>query len=327
MQTRPLWFDSARRALAVACAGAMLCSLTACSMPRLAGRAEAERTMSPCEQALTLVNDHDWAGDGSPMMVRFVAGQSVPLTWIDVATYCPGRFGEGVLRDAQTKAQLSSLAERLGGVAPTVTPARLDGVTSAVAGTDVLDAMAVAEDRAGFALEVLAARGQTDGATLALSDMHKTAGQQLVSLADGSWGTASGSSGDSGSDSSSGSGNSGSGASSDGGNSGNSGSTAASGTSNGDGNAGTHADPRQKVYNISQLLANPVTIADKASGQTVPTAAAIEMDCARAEIKAVIDADAQFDDTTLSILAALAAKHAYTAIQLGYPATDAALFE
>ena len=278
--------------------------------------------MSPCEQALTLVNDPDWAGDGSPMMVRFVAGQSIPLTWIDVATYCPGRFGEGVLRDAQTKAQLSSLAERLGGVAPTVTPARLDGVTSAVAGTDVLDAMAVAEDRAGFALEVLAARGRTDGATLTLSDMHKTAGQQLVSLADGSWGAGSGNSGESG-ESGSGS-SSGSGTSSD---DGDNGSTTASGSSNGTDNAGTHADPRKKVYDISQLLANPTTIADKASGQTVPTAAAIEMDCARAEIKAVIDADAQFDDTTLSILAALAAKHAYTAIQLGYPATDAALFE
>ena len=285
--------------------------------------------MSPCEQALTLVNDHDWAGDGSPMMVRFVAGQSVPLTWIDVATYCPGRFGEGVLRDAQTKAQLSSLAERLGGVAPTVTPARLDGVTSAVAGTDVLDAMAVAEDRAGFALEVLAARGRTDGATLTLSDMHKTAGQQLVSLADGSWGAGSGNSGESGeSDSDSGESDSGSpsgsGTSS---NDGDNGSTTASGSSNGTGNAGTHTDHRKKVYDISQLLANPTTIADKASGQTVPTAAAIEMDCARAEIKAVTDADAQFDDTTLSILAALAAKHAYTAIQLGYPATDAALFE
>ena len=31
--------------------------------------------------------------------------------------------------------------------------------------------------------------------------------------------------------------------------------------------------------------------------------------------------------TLLPILAALAAKHAYTAFQLGYPATDAALFE
>ncbi|WP_241519563.1 hypothetical protein [Bifidobacterium callitrichidarum] len=279
--------------------------------------------MSPCEQALTLVNDADWAS-GSPMMVRFVSGQSIPLRWIDVATYCPGRFGEGVLRDAQTKAELASLADRLGGAEPAVTPARLDGVTSAVAGADVLDAMAVAEDRAGFALEVLASRGQTEGATLALSDMHKTAGQQLVSLADGSWGDAgSDSSGSSSSSGADGSGSSGDSAAGDADGSDSSGTGSASGNSN----AGTHADPRQKVYDISQLLANPITIADKASGLDVPTAAAIEMDCARAEIKAVTDADAQFDDTTLSILAALAAKHAYTAIQLGYPATDGALFE
>ena len=93
----------------------------------------------------------------------------------------------------------------------------------------------MAEDRAGFAIEVLAARGQTAGATLALSDMHKTAGQQLVALANGNFD-------DSGAQSSS------------------------SGQS----------DPRPKVYAIDQLLA---------------------------------------------------AKHAYTAFQLGYPATDAELFE
>ena len=39
--------------------------------------------------------------------------------------------------------------------------------------------------------------------------------------------------------------------------------------------------PCEVFMAIDQLLANPTTIADKASGQTVPTAAAIEMDCAR----------------------------------------------
>ncbi|WP_169240295.1 hypothetical protein [Bifidobacterium olomucense] len=242
--------------------------------------------MSPCEQALTLVNDDSWNGTGTPMTVRYVAGQSVPLAWIDVAASCPGRFGEGVLRNAQSKAKLASLAQRLSAVTPSSSPARLDGVTAMTMDTDVLDAMALAEDRAGFALEVLAAQGRTAGATLQLSDLHKSAGQQLVSLADGSWNTA--------------------------------GDTGAS---------GTHADPRQKVYDISTLLANPVTIDDKPSGQTVPTAAAIEMDCARAEIKAVTDSDSPSDTTTLSILAALAAKHAYAAFQLGYPTADADLFE
>ena len=145
--------------------------------------------------------------------------------------------------------------------------------------------MAVAEDRAGFAIEVLAARGQTAGATLALSDMHKTAGQQLVALANGNFD-------DSGAQSSL-----------------------------------PANDPRQKVYAIDQLLANPTTIADKASGQTVPTAAAIEMDCARAQIKAVTESKSSTESDMLLILAALAAKHAYTAFQLGYPATDAELFE
>ena len=45
--------------------------------------------------------------------------------------------------------------------------------------------MAVADVIAPFAIEVLAARGQTAGATLALSDMHSIAGQQLVALANG----------------------------------------------------------------------------------------------------------------------------------------------
>lgn len=109
------------------------------------------------------------------------------LAWIDVAGYCSGRFAEGTLRDAQTKQWLAFLADKFGQSAPEVTPARLDGVTSANVDRSVLDAMAVAEDRAGFAIEVLAARGQTAGATLALSDMHKTAGQQLVALANGNF--------------------------------------------------------------------------------------------------------------------------------------------
>ena len=212
---------------------------------------------------MTLAGYATHPAEGTPLLEQYATGLAAPLAWIDVAGYCSGRFAEGTLRDA-----------------------RLDGVTSANVDRSVLDAMAVAEDRAGFAIEVLAARGQTAGATLALSDMHKTAGQQLVSLANGNFD-------DSGAQSSS------------------------SGQS----------DPRQKVYAIDQLLANPTTIADKASGQTVPTAAAIEMDCARAQIKAVTESKSSTESDMLLILAALAAKHAYTAFQLGYPATDAELFE
>ena len=182
MQTRFSSGRFTRRLASVLCASAMLCSLSACSMPRLAGRAEAEAQMSPCEKAMTLAGYATHPAEGTPLLEQYATGLAAPLAWIDVAGYCSGRFAEGTLRDAQTKQWLAFLADKFGQSAPEVTPARLDGVTSANVDRSVLDAMAVAEDRAGFAIEVLAARGQTAGATLALSDMHKTAGQQLVAI-------------------------------------------------------------------------------------------------------------------------------------------------
>lgn len=284
---------SASRLLAAACSAALLCSLTACSMPRLEGRAEAERTMSPCEQALITSTAADALPDGTPQLRYYMTLRSVPLAWIDVAAQCSDRFAEGTLRNAQTKQTLATLAEKFGQTAPEVTAARLDGVTSLDIQTSALDAMAVAEDRAGFAMEVLAAQGKTAGATLQLSDMHKAAAQQLVSLAE----------------------------------KGDSSASSAQSTSSAQNAERSHTDPRQKVYAVDALLANPVTILDQASRRQVPTAAAIEMDCARAEIAAVTNTESKPDADTLMILAALAAKHAYTAMQLGYPATDAALFE
>ena len=177
--------------------------------------------MSPCESALTLANFATTPAKGTPLMVQYGNGLAAPLAWIDVAGHCSGRFAEGTLRNAQTKQRLTVLAGKFGQSAPEVTPARLDGITSATIDRSALDAMAIAEDRAGFALEVLAARGVTAGATLTLSDMHKTAGQQLVSLANKRFSD--------------------------------SGSTA---------DAGDSQDPRQKVYAIDQLLADPTTIED-----------------------------------------------------------------
>ena len=226
---------------------------------------------------------HD-SGQGTPLMVQYGNGLAAPLAWIDVAGHCSGRFAEGTLRNAQTKQRLTVLAGKFGQSAPEVTPARLDGITSATIDRSALDAMAIAEDRAGFALEVLAARGVTAGATLTLSDMHKTAGQQLVSLANKRFSD--------------------------------SGSTADAAT------AKTHG---------KGLCRRPVAGQSghhRRQGQRTNRAyaSAIEMDCARAEIKAVADSTSQSDSDTLLVLAALAAKHAYTAFQLGYPSGDSALF-
>ena len=117
-------------------------------MPRLAGRAEAEAQMSPCEKAMTLAGYATHPAEGTPLLEQYATGLAAPLAWIDVAGYCSGRFAEGTLRDAQTKQWLAFLADKFGQSAPEVTPARLDGVTSANVDRSVLDAMAVAEENA-----------------------------------------------------------------------------------------------------------------------------------------------------------------------------------
>ena len=104
--------------------------------------------MSPCEKAMTLADYATHPAEGTPLLEQYATGLAAPLTWIDVAGYCSGRFAEGTLRDAQTKQWLAFLADKFGQSAPEVTPARLDGVTSANVDRSVLDAMAVAEENA-----------------------------------------------------------------------------------------------------------------------------------------------------------------------------------
>ena len=157
--------------------------------------------------------------------------------------------------------------------------------------------MSLAEDRAGFDIEVLAAR-KVDGATLAMSDNHKTAAQRLFTI------------------------------------------------------SGTDTDPRQKVYTVDRLVAHPDTIDDPATGITANTVSVIEMNCAREYLDAIADMDttsSDADDTdtaadtdgtdntstasaarasekTLRFLSQTVTARAWRAFTLGYPATDAALF-
>lgn len=114
MQTRFSSGRFTRRLASALCASAMLCSLSACSMPRLAGRAEAEAQMSPCEKAMTLADYATHPAEGTPLLEQYATGLAAPLTWIDVAGYCSGRFAEGTLRDAQTKQWLAFLADKFG---------------------------------------------------------------------------------------------------------------------------------------------------------------------------------------------------------------------
>lgn len=269
--------------------------------------------MSPCESAYSTATEamSTLRADGwQPLGARYAAALTAQDQWIDVAAECADRFDEGTIRAAQSRYLFRSVAGRLG--IETGGNTTLSDV-SALSGTDVLDiagtvldGMALAEDRAGFSVEILTARGAS-GASLALSNGHKTTGERLISLA---------------------------------------------GTKPTD-------DPRQKVYEVGTLLANPVTATDPANGLRASTLAVVEANCAREELAAVSgetgqtgtdeasgassdsgtgsgdsessESSASSDTATradaLRALARLIGSRLDLAFETGYPATDHALFD
>ncbi|MCH9275152.1 hypothetical protein JS533_002515 [Bifidobacterium amazonense] len=329
------------RLVATAVTLAATLSLSSCAAPRFVGRAESEQAPSACESAYYSASDAtavSSAGSGWPAVRRYLAARSAASAWIEVAAQCTERFSEGVIRAAQSQHTAAVLGDRLGlddgGTSETHTDdAQADdtvqsdddaGVTSAdlapaditstaanaahdLTGVDdlsvdasVLSSMALAEDRAGFVVEILTARGNDDDATLALSSMHKSAGERLVSL---------------------------------------------SGVAPAD-------DPRQKTYDVSQLVAHPDGIADPATGLAAPTLAVAEINCAREELAALspggvagtsasssasssasgasasssLNGEAREQTASLRLLARFVASRAARAFSYGYPAFDQALF-
>lgn len=201
--------------LAAAISSVLLVSLSGCTMPRYVGRAESEQTLSDCERSYDAArHNHDIGSDaGQPLIVRYMASISARSQWIEVAATCIDRFGEGVLRAAQHTAISYDIARRFAGTddagagdAGTGSDTASDSGTaddiaqnmtgihdaSSLADVNELDilpemltGMALAEDRAGFTVEILAARGSSD-ATISLADEHKATGERLISLASGS---------------------------------------------------------------------------------------------------------------------------------------------
>lgn len=278
---------------------------SSCSAPRLAGRAESEHLQSsPCEQAYALATRAETrVGADQPVIVRYLAATEARDQWLVVAANCPQRFAEGSLRSAQHALLLKNLAATVHQATDTDdgSPLNTDGSpvntgTSTISGVDgsVLASMALAEDRAGFAIEVLAARG-VEHASISSSDAYKATASRLMSAAAGA------------------------------------------------------TDLRQKVYSVDLLLKEPRTTVDAANGLTASTVATIEMDCAREEIEAashitgtVTGTDsgstgraqqgtaaltsARQREQNLLTLAINASNHARSAIELGYPSFDHALF-
>ena len=96
-------------------------------------------------------------------------------------------------------------------------------------------------------------------------------------------------------------------------------------------------DLRQKLYGTDELLAHSANVTDPVNGLRANTVAVVEMSCAREEMQAIAqstrtmelpdDANAvQQAQQGLLQLSLLAATHAYTAFNLGYPSSDYAVF-
>lgn len=178
------------RRSATALALAAILPLAACSAPRLDGRAEAEWEPSACESALYDALDHDDVATSTlPIMQRYFAAYSAWSEWLDVAANCPARFDEGVIRAAQAANRAVTLGTRLGVDEQTWADRVYADVLSNEDQCDQLATQvdlanaALAEDRAGFAVEVLTAHDIAD-TSLSLSDWHKTVASLLASAAD-----------------------------------------------------------------------------------------------------------------------------------------------
>ncbi|OZG63686.1 hypothetical protein BHAP_1711 [Bifidobacterium hapali] len=243
------------------CAGLSL-SLSGCSMPRYVGRAESEQTMSACERSYVAASSsYDVVAEaGKPLSLRWLLASRAQSQWINVAADCTDRFAEGVIRAAQASLFASRLAVRLGitdNSGNEHTAVSLDNVTSLDVSESTLTGMALAEDRAGFSVEVLAARSATD-ATIAIADEHKATGERLISLA-------------------------------------NAHNRSTSTSNDSTGTSSAINDPRQKVYDVSSLLTNANDIVDPATGLRASTYAIVEINCAREELAAVNGQTSQTD--------------------------------
>lgn len=289
--------------------------LGSCAAPNLEGAGARGYHQSTCEASYAQASAMSGrlTDAGIPMMMRYLSATDTPEFWTSVAMHCAQRFAEGSLRSAQTQYRLATLGHALGvgdisQPLAYLTSVNLTALSPTVDDPDIYASMSLAEDRAGFAMEILAARSAGKTA-LRISDAHKTTAEQLfkASRAD--------------------------------------------------------QDPRQKVYAVSTLIANPDTIRDRTTGMVLPTTAVVEIDCAREELTAMPlpltddtegaaasesaasqGADAARSGTTkdgesssasssaqknldLRALSQLVSSRAYTAFSYGYPHFDAALFK
>lgn len=158
------------------------CSPADSTLARVEGRAEQETELSPCEVAYQGAQQDRVAFDTAITSVqRSQASRSASEHWIAVAANCTGRFAEGSMNSALALYALS----RIEGTSPfsdAIAAVPSDAIAGSHLSSSEASAIALAEDRAGFGIEVLAARSGTSSDSLRLSDNHKILAQSLVSL-------------------------------------------------------------------------------------------------------------------------------------------------
>lgn len=169
-------------------AAALSVTLSACSAPRLSGRAESEHLQqSPCEQAYGSATLNDTrAKAGHLVVMRYLSAAQAQRQWLLVAANCSQRFAEGSIHSAQNALIHQSLANQLDQAldkADTESSSLEQGDVAHITGS-ILAAMALAEDRAGFAVETMASR-HIPNASISTSDDYKAAASRLMSASSG----------------------------------------------------------------------------------------------------------------------------------------------
>ena len=301
MQTRHRFLSVCARTVAVALTTLAFVGVTACSAPRIAGRSEQEQELGTCERFLETAQSYsNTMGDANiPLYLRYFTASLAQYDWLNVALQCPSQFGDATMRSAQAQHFTRLAANHFGFAYAPLTVTKLDTVDSLDLPGEALATIALAEDRAGFAAEVLAGRYDSftptsantssdaefvrrlasNATLLTMSDNHKEAAARLTMLSKGA------------------------------------------------------QDIRRKVYDTRMLTTSEVNATDPATGLRTRTPAIVEMDCAREQLQRIDDlpasdiatAQSQSSDALLQ-LSLLIATHAVTAFGLGYPSADYALF-
>ncbi len=260
------------KALAVALLCTLAFLLSSCTTAQLEAQVNEYSRPSACERSYESATTRSDAYRSSGLLIaRYLAARAATESWIDVAVSCPARLSEGIVHAAQASYASEYLAGRLGLEAKTPETVDFSKVAHINMDAEALSSIVLEEDRAGFCMEILAAR-ETANATLSIADNHKTVAQRLFSL------------------------------------------------------SGADSDPRQKVYAVNQLLAHPDVIEDPATGLTVPTVAAVEMNCARSWFDALKQTKA-LSRASKKWMVEASINRIWRAFNLGYPSFDEALLQ